>query len=321
MAKKYGALVLIGLGAGLLLMSSGGKAHAKALPPSEDDEDEDTTEDDGGAPQLPDPEMPPPQAPVDPGNVVVEAKNSPPEEVPVGDVLMGEISYQEPGKPPVTSSPDEVLPVEEDDDDDDDTPPPAAADEDDEDDDEILQPEVVAADQPLPPAPPAPAPAPVPVVPSPAPVAPPPAPATPPPMTQAPTGAQPNNPEQKSVIPSDTAALLRIMLADETRANWKRRVPELGPWQRARGLKDDEAFGTVSALRMAQETGLIPIIRFWPAGSYPEGHWLTDYRKALRSLSMSMPEPHASQLVAAANRETGQGFGRGQTPISPAIQI
>lgn len=128
-------------------------------------------------------------------------------------------------------------------------------------------------------------------------------------------------PEQPVDIPADTVEVLRVMLSAEATPNWKRREPLLGVWQKTRGLTDDQRFGPGTALRMAQETGLLPVIRFWPRGAIKEQGAVEEYQAALLQVAASKPEPHRAQLQAAANREQGQGFGRAQTPITPLISI
>jgi hypothetical protein len=163
---------------------------------------------------------------------------------------------------------------------------------------------------------PSPAPAPAPA-PKPAP-APAPAPAPSPAPAPAPTPAPAPAPaEQPTALHSDTAEVLRIMLAQEHSGDWKQKVPVLAPWQAERGLTADQEFGTKSGIAMAHETGLIPIVRFWPKGSYREGHWLSDYRNALANIAATAEEPRRSQLHQAIAREQGQGWA----PIKPITQF
>jgi len=124
-----------------------------------------------------------------------------------------------------------------------------------------------------------------------------------------------------SAVPADTARLARRMLAEEATGKWKHLDAEVGAWQKARGLKDDGSFGPGTAKRMAQEIGALPIVRFWPKGSYKEGKWLREYQQALLTLAASAPEPRASQLRVAADRERGQGFGSQQLPIGVRIEL
>lgn len=175
----------------------------------------------------------------------------------------------------------------------------------------------------LPAATPLPAPGPVTPSPTPAPSpapAPAPAPSPAPAPTPAPTPAPAPSPapaEQPTALHSDTAEVLRIMLAQEHSGDWKQKVPVLAPWQAERGLTADQEFGTKSGIAMAHETGLIPIVRFWPKGSYREGHWLSDYRNALAAIAATAEEPRRSQLHQAIAREQGQGWA----PIKPITQF
>lgn len=114
-------------------------------------------------------------------------------------------------------------------------------------------------------------------------------------------------------MPEDTAELLSVMLAVEQAPNWKRKEPLLAPWQRDRGLVADQMFGQKSALAMAEETGLLPIVRYWPTGTYRDGRWLDDYRAKLLAIAETAEEPRASQLREAAKREQGQGWA----PVQP----
>lgn len=126
--------------------------------------------------------------------------------------------------------------------------------------------------------------------------------------------------EKPTNIPADTAELLRLMLARETTGDWKRQEPALALWQRERDLTADKKFGPQSALTMAEETGLLPIVRFWPKGAQ-KAQAVEDYQEDLLELASKAEEPRRSQLKAAAEREQGQGFGRNPIPITPTILI
>lgn len=140
----------------------------------------------------------------------------------------------------------------------------------------------------------------------------------------APTPAEPpaSPAEQPSTIPSDTLATVTTMLAQEHSPHW-RIIPEptLKTWQAARGLAADGDLGTGTALRMAQEVGTVPIIRGWPRGSYLGDGKLAAYQNSLRSLAASAQEPRRSQLLAAAAREQGQGYGTPEKPIATLITL
>jgi hypothetical protein len=151
-----------------------------------------------------------------------------------------------------------------------------------------------------------------------------PEPAVPEPAAPEPTIPQPSVPqptiETPSVVPADTAALARLMLQDESGPNWKKKYPSLMTWQGKRGLTTDGKFGPGSALRMAQEIGTLPIVRFWPKGSQREPA-VQAFRELLIEEAQNAPEPRKSQLYAATEREQGQGFGRGQEAIATLIDL
>lgn len=147
----------------------------------------------------------------------------------------------------------------------------------------------------------------------------------PPPVTPPPTPT--------SLQPT-TAAMLKEFLSREQAPGWKeasRDSTALKAWQTAAGTTPDGKFGPGSAKRLALETGLLPIIRFWPAaaGTNPKGA-LDRFRNDLATLAASAPEPRKTQLLAAMSREKGQSFGAGSglpaadggvAPVSPTITI
>lgn len=130
------------------------------------------------------------------------------------------------------------------------------------------------------------------------------------------------NPSQITSAPADTIATVTAMLAQEAGPKWRKAPePTLVTWQKNRGRTQDGNFGTGDALVMAREIGTLPIIRGWPKGSYLEGHWLGDYQTNLRQLAQDAPEPRKSQLLAAAQREQGQGWGTPEKPILSQIHL
>ena len=126
-----------------------------------------------------------------------------------------------------------------------------------------------------------------------------------------------------ATAPADTVAVVKQMLSEEGNGtNWRKSPePLLKVWQSARGLTPDGDFGTGTALKMAQEIGTLPIIRGWPRGSTLQGPQLSNYQAALLSLANTAPEPRATHLRAAAQREQGQGFGTPPKPILTQISF
>jgi hypothetical protein len=129
-------------------------------------------------------------------------------------------------------------------------------------------------------------------------------------------------PQPVATAPADTVAVVKQMLGEEGNGtNWRKVSPLLKVWQSSRGLTADGEFGTGSALKMADEIGTLPIIRDWPRGSTLQGHWLSDYQAALLAKANAAPEPRATHLRAAAQREQGQGFGTPPKPILTQISF
>jgi hypothetical protein len=108
-----------------------------------------------------------------------------------------------------------------------------------------------------------------------------------------------------------TLALARLLLDAERRTGWKTAHQEqVGSWQAASGLEPDSRFGPVSALRMAAEVGVAPIVRFWPKDAWGVGSApYVAYIAALRELGVD------------SNRERGQAFGSPPKPITTFAQV
>jgi hypothetical protein len=121
----------------------------------------------------------------------------------------------------------------------------------------------------------------------------------------------------------DTIAVAQAMLeAEGNNTTWRSAsVPGLAEWQRTRGLTPDGKAGTGTMLRMAQEIGAIPIVRAWPTGSYPTGHWLPDYKASLMQIAQTKTGAHRDLLEQSAARENGQGFGTPPKPILSALTL
>ena len=115
--------------------------------------------------------------------------------------------------------------------------------------------------------------------------------------------------------------MVSALLDSEKLPNWKKIESAVRLWQRGRGLKPDGKFGPATALTVAQETGVLPIVRFWPrAASGRPDKAIEAYRASLVEIAANAPEPRRSQLIASAEREKGQAFGpptgsKGKRPV------
>lgn len=117
-----------------------------------------------------------------------------------------------------------------------------------------------------------------------------------------------------------TAAMLEVLLEREKRADWKQKEQVVKDWQKARRRTQDMMFGPGDAKALALETGLLPIVRFWPRGSLIETGALDKFRDELEAIAANAEEPRRTELLAAIDREQGQGFDDSdQAPIRPLI--
>jgi hypothetical protein len=154
------------------------------------------------------------------------------------------------------------------------------------------------------PTPKQPAPAPLPQLPS--------LPGLPPPVIEAPADE----------VDPVTQAMVEELLVQEHTPNWKQKSAKVAAWQRMRGLTVDERFGPGSARVLAQETGLIPIVRFWPkaAGANPK-RAIDAYKADLLTMAQTAESPRREHLLRAIDREQGQGFGTPPKPITTTIEF
>jgi hypothetical protein len=121
----------------------------------------------------------------------------------------------------------------------------------------------------------------------------------------------PDAPEDEEIKADDsaTADLVTLLLdaEDSGEKSWKsQHQSKVRSWQSTMGLVADGLFGAKSALKVAaQGASVIPLVRYWPSGSYPDGKWLPDYLNALENVESA----DADAVSVAIDRETGQGWG------------
>jgi hypothetical protein len=111
--------------------------------------------------------------------------------------------------------------------------------------------------------------------------------------------------------PADSLGLGRLLLDAERRTGWKTaHAEQVRSWQAARNLTPDARFGPASALLMAAEIGVAPIVRYWPKEAWGVGSPpYVEYIQALKALNVD------------SNRERGQGFGTPPKPITTFAQV
>lgn len=116
--------------------------------------------------------------------------------------------------------------------------------------------------------------------------------------------------------PNGTIALARIMLARENLPGWKSDLrADVKEWQEAVGLKGDEKFGPESLARMAEEVGLLPLVRYYPGTVYTAAQAAKLAREKVEGVIARLQEfrpmsdPHIAALRASQEREKGQSMG------------
>lgn len=139
----------------------------------------------------------------------------------------------------------------------------------------------------------------------------------PPPVVQPPPAQQTTSPV--STVPKETAAMVAALLDAEAHAGWNAIDPNVGVFQKARGLTADSKFGPGTALKAALEIGTLPLVRFWPLGS-TKAKLLSSYKQSLLELANASTDPiRAQQLRLSANREDARAFStKGALPALPS---
>lgn len=134
--------------------------------------------------------------------------------------------------------------------------------------------------------------------------------------------------DEPELDPYGTVALARLMLAREMAPGWKSDLKDLvAEWQRKRGLKDDGEFGVLSVEKMAEEVGILPLVRAWTLGK----HWDTwsakqDYdariKGVMKRLESELPDSrsHIFALGESIKREQAQALKK-DTPQPTGEQV
>lgn len=142
-------------------------------------------------------------------------------------------------------------------------------------------------------------------------------------------GVSPIGKEETSVKndPKGTVALARKLLAREVMPNWKNDLkPDVQVWQRAVGLDPDGEFGLYSAQRMAQEVGLLPLIRTWNKSITTKKQAEQTYDQMIGQVVQSLQsnpdsKAHIEALVRSMQREQAQAFGSKNPPAQPTLEF
>lgn len=138
-------------------------------------------------------------------------------------------------------------------------------------------------------------------------------PPSPPPMAvPAPPTPLQETETQPEMDPNGTVRLARLLLNREGEPRWKSaHQAQVKTWQGVVGLTTDGKFGPLSALEMAEEVGVLPLIRYW--SGWNKSDEVQKYRDRLRAFASELEmdpnkRAHAMALRASADREKGQGW-------------
>lgn len=122
--------------------------------------------------------------------------------------------------------------------------------------------------------------------------------------------------------PNGSVKLARLMLVREELPNWKNDNldHDIAEWQKLVGIRSDDMFGPESAARMAEEVGILPLIRYWPNSVSSKSAAINLFKSkisgVINKLKASLPDSqaHIDALTASMNREKAVTFGNNNPP-------
>jgi hypothetical protein len=134
--------------------------------------------------------------------------------------------------------------------------------------------------------------------------------------------------EQSAVHdPNGSVTLAVVLISAEGLQGWKSvSTEDVKQWQRTVGLKVDGKFGPASALRMAQDVGVLPVIRYWPGGTTAANlpAKLNAYKNSLNGIAGTIQATnpaHAAALHSSSDYEQGQGLAAHPGPLNNAARV
>jgi len=127
--------------------------------------------------------------------------------------------------------------------------------------------------------------------------------------------------------PDGSIALAAALINSEGMPGWKTaNQAAVKRWQSTVGLKADGKFGPASAERMATSVGVLPVIRYWPAGTSQHNIQgkLAAYRTAIEGMAKAVDSSNPAQAAAlrmSEQYEVGQGLPANPPPLNNADRI
>jgi hypothetical protein len=123
--------------------------------------------------------------------------------------------------------------------------------------------------------------------------------------------------------PKGTIALAKLLIDREASAGWKSaNQSDVLAWQKRVGLTADGKFGEKGELRMAQEVGILPLIRYWPASTL-QGTEVPKYQAALRAYAATVQASNPAHAIALNNSaafEVGQSYAANPAAIPVSLR-
>jgi hypothetical protein len=115
------------------------------------------------------------------------------------------------------------------------------------------------------------------------------------------------------------------MINAESSKNWKTALSnDIKVWQAVMGLTADGKFGPKSALAMATEVGILPLIRYWASTGGSQSQQLSAYRDALNTLATSVAAKNPAQSIAlrsSAAYEGAQGYSTSPAAVAATKRV
>lgn len=150
-------------------------------------------------------------------------------------------------------------------------------------------------------------------------------PAIPPPPPPSPGKPAPLPAEELKSDPDGTIHLARLMIAAESSPGWKAVSDTVKIWQTKKRLTPDGKFGLGGALVMADEVGILPLIRYFAKGTPTKTSGVDKARAAYMAkadaLEREGKKEHADALRMSASYEEGQGWPPNPPPVPEAARV
>lgn len=125
--------------------------------------------------------------------------------------------------------------------------------------------------------------------------------------------------------PNGTIALAKSMINAESSAGWKTALAnDIKVWQARMGLTADGKFGPKSAIKMAAEVGVLPLVRYYASTGGTKATQVAAYRAAIEQVASNVASTnpaHSVSLRSSESYEQGQGYATSPGPVPATARI